>query len=118
MKQRYSALDVAATVSELQQTLVGLRLQNIYDINPKTYLLKLGREGSKEFVLVESGLRVHSTSFSRERLDSPSNFCIKLRKHLRTKRLSRLSQLGMDRIIDFKFGEHETGISFVSLMNM
>jgi predicted ribosome quality control (RQC) complex YloA/Tae2 family protein len=112
MKTRFSALDVAAVVSELQGQLVGQRLQNIYDINAKTYLLKFaGAEGQKEFLLIESGIRFHRTVYSREKSDTPSGFCMKLRKHLRTKRLSGLRQLGVDRVIDLKFGENETGAS-------
>ena len=34
----------------------------------------------------------------------PSNFTLKLRKHLRTRRLEDVRQLGMDRIVDFVFG--------------
>ncbi len=109
MKQRFSTLDVAAAVSELQGPLVGLRLQNVYDLNSKTYLLKFAREGNKEFLLIESGIRLHSTVFARDKSDSPSGFCMKLRKHLRTKRLSSLKQLGLDRVVDLKFGENETG---------
>ncbi|KAJ2802630.1 hypothetical protein H4R20_003208 [Coemansia guatemalensis] len=33
----------------------------------------------------------------------PSSFCIKLRKHLKARRLTGVSQIGMDRVLDFEF---------------
>ena len=52
-----------------------------------------------------------STSFclqyQKEKSDTPSNFTLKLRKHLRTRRLEDVKQLGVDRIVDFQFGTGE-----------
>ncbi|KND01392.1 uncharacterized protein SPPG_03203 [Spizellomyces punctatus DAOM BR117] len=108
MKQRFSALDVSAQVAELRLRLVGLRLQNVYDINQRTYLFKFSRPDHKEIILIESGIRMHSTEFTREKSNTPSHFAMKLRKHLRTRRLNALDQLGADRVVDMRFGEGET----------
>lgn len=43
----------------------------------------------------------------RNKSDVPSNFTLKLRKHIRTRRLERVRQLGVDRIVDFVFGSGE-----------
>jgi hypothetical protein len=40
--------------------------------------------------------------------DAPSNFTLKLRKHLRTRRIEDVRQLGVDRVVDFQFGCGET----------
>ncbi|KAI3651986.1 hypothetical protein MP228_003289 [Amoeboaphelidium protococcarum] len=103
MKQKFSALDIRAATVELQK-LVGLRLQNMYDVNSRTFLLKFAKPDVKESVLVESGSRIHLTDFVRDKSTVPSSLCMKLRKHLRTKRLSAVRQLGIDRIVDFEFG--------------
>ncbi|KAJ1725624.1 hypothetical protein LPJ61_005633, partial [Coemansia biformis] len=103
MKQRFSALDVRATAASLRQRVVGLRLQGIYDVNAKTMLLKFTRPGSKELVIVESGIRIHTTEYARDKAATPSSFCIKLRKHLRARRLTAVRQTGMDRMLDFEF---------------
>lgn len=58
----------------------------------------------KETLLFESGVRFHSTSFEWPKNPSPSGFTMKMRKHLKNKRLESLTQLGSDRIIDFQFG--------------
>jgi predicted ribosome quality control (RQC) complex YloA/Tae2 family protein len=80
-----------------------MRLQNIYDINAKTYLFKLARPDFKELVLIESGIRVHSTQYEREKPLQPSSFAMKLRKHLRQRRVSIVRQLGRDRVLIFEF---------------
>ncbi|CAG8537743.1 10624_t:CDS:10 [Paraglomus brasilianum] len=112
MKQRFSALDVRATVSDLKERIIGLRLQNFYDISPKTYLLKFAKPDKKEFLLVESGNRIHTTQFTRDKSISPSTFCIKIRKHIRARKLTNVRQLGIDRIIDFEFGSFGEGTTY------
>ena len=40
-----------------------LATANVYDINPKTYVLKLarsGEDGEKALLLIESGVRLHT----------------------------------------------------------
>ncbi|KAJ2742695.1 hypothetical protein GGI20_004293 [Coemansia sp. BCRC 34301] len=103
MKQRFSALDVRATVTALQQRIVGLRLQGIYDVNAKTFLFKFTKPDHKELVLIESGIRMHTTDYTRDKSITPSNFCMKLRKHLKARRLTAVRQIGMDRVVDFEF---------------
>ncbi|GAX80591.1 hypothetical protein CEUSTIGMA_g8028.t1 [Chlamydomonas eustigma] len=110
MKQRFTSVDCAAEVACLNNRLLGLRLANVYDLNAKTYVLKLaksGEDGEKVFLLLESGARFHTTELLREKADVPSNFTLKLRKHIRTRRLEAVRQLGVDRIVDFVFGSGE-----------
>ncbi|CAO3664318.1 unnamed protein product [Umbelopsis ramanniana] len=107
MKQRFSALDVRATVANLKERLIGLRVQNIYDVTSRTLLFKFAKPDSKELVLIEFGIRLHSTQFARDKSAMPSHFCGKLRKHLRTRRLLNVRQLGSDRIVDFEFAGGE-----------
>ena len=82
----------------------------------------VGKSGQKEMLLIESGIRIHTTEFNREKAMLPGNFCVKvrpcsclthalglthamqLRKHLRNQKLVGLRQLGSDRIIDLQFG--------------
>lgn len=86
---------------------MGLRVNQIYDIDNKTYLIKLQEKDTKQTLLLESGTRFHTTSFEWPKNASPSGFSMKLRKHLKNKRLESLQQLGTDRIIDFQFGVGE-----------
>eukprot|EP00756_Hemistasia_phaeocysticola_P060716 Hpha_TRINITY_DN4268_c0_g1::TRINITY_DN4268_c0_g1_i1::g.186598::m.186598 len=108
-KTRMTAVDLRAAASELSHMLVGSRLQNIYDINPRTYLLKFGGGGreQKQYVLLEVGTRLHLTTFNYDKPQVPSGFTLKLRKHVRQWRLDSLRQLGVDRVIDFCFGSED-----------
>ncbi|MCR9067172.1 MAG: NFACT family protein, partial [Cytophagales bacterium] len=108
MKDRFNALDVRAVVANIRSTLLGYRAANIYDINPRTYMFKLADTGKeKKLILIESGMRVHSTKYMRDIPKIPSIFTLKLRKHVRGKRLTDVRQLGIDRVIDFTFGSNE-----------
>ena len=74
------------------------------------YLLKLHKSGGmdgetqKEVLVLESGTRFHLSKYSRDKSNTPSNFCLKLRKHVRTKRIEKVEQVGIDRIVDFTIG--------------
>ncbi|KAK7329606.1 hypothetical protein VNO77_23776 [Canavalia gladiata] len=103
--------DVAAEVKCLRR-LIGMRCSNVYDLSPKTYVFKLmnssgvseSGESEKVLLLMESGVRLHTTLYMRDKSNTPSGFTLKLRKHIRTRRLEDVRQLGYDRIILFQFG--------------
>ena len=59
-KQRMTMLDLRCEVAELRTKLEGMRVANVYDINPRTYLLKFQKPGQKFLLLVESGTRAYS----------------------------------------------------------
>ncbi|CAM9629464.1 unnamed protein product, partial [Ectocarpus sp. 8 AP-2014] len=104
-KTRFTAADVRAMVRDLRSSVLGLRVANVYDLDSKTFLLKLASPGQeKAMLLLESGVRFHTTKFTHTKSDMPSGFSMKLRKHIRTQRLEDVRQMGMDRVVDFKFG--------------
>ena len=113
MKYRFTSLDCRAMVLSLQSTLLGYRVANCYDLNPKTYLIKLAKPDSKVVLLLESGVRLHTTAFERDKGNVPSGFTLKLRKSLKGKRIERVAQLGSDRIIVLTFGTGEWENSLV-----
>ncbi|XP_038907111.1 nuclear export mediator factor Nemf [Benincasa hispida] len=111
VKVRMNTADVAAEVKCLRR-LIGMRCANVYDLSPKTYMFKLmnssgiteSGESEKVLLLMESGVRLHTTAYVRDKSNTPSGFTLKLRKHIRTRRLEDVRQLGYDRIILFQFG--------------
>jgi predicted ribosome quality control (RQC) complex YloA/Tae2 family protein len=102
-KQRMNALDLACVVAELQH-LVGTRLQNVYDVTQQMYALKFVKGDLKENLIVEAGIRFHSTKYNREKPRVPSSFTMKLRKHIRNWRLESFTLVERDRIVDLCFG--------------
>ncbi|GIL69667.1 hypothetical protein Vretifemale_580 [Volvox reticuliferus] len=117
VKQRMSSADVAAEVACLRQRILGLRVANIYDLTPKTYVIKLarsGEEGEKVYLLLESGSRFHMTKVLREKSSElPSNFTLKLRKHCRTRRVESVRQLGVDRCMELTLGSGPAAVHLI-----
>ncbi|KAF2835002.1 hypothetical protein M501DRAFT_1020214 [Patellaria atrata CBS 101060] len=105
MKQRFSSLDVKVIAHELSKRLVSLRVSNIYDLSTRIFLLKFQKPDHREQLVVDSGFRCHLTSFARETAAAPSPFVARLRKFLRTRRVTAVSQVGTDRILDFQFSD-------------
>ncbi|KFY22612.1 hypothetical protein V493_06468, partial [Pseudogymnoascus sp. VKM F-4281 (FW-2241)] len=105
MKQRFSSLDVKVIAHELSNSLVTLRLANVYDLSSKIFLLRFAKPDDKKQMIIDSGFRCHLTSFSRATAASPSVFVTKLRKFLKTRRVTAVTQIGTDRIIEFQFSE-------------
>lgn len=105
VKSRFNVLDIQRCVAEMSNSLCGMFVNNIYDMDSKTFALKFNSPGrDKQMVVIESGVRCHITKFIKENVGVPSGFAMKLRKHLRQKRLLSVNQLGIDRVVDFCFG--------------
>ena len=105
MKQRFSSIDVQVIAHELSKSLVSLRLANIYDLSSRIFLFKLAKPGHREQLLIDSGFRCHLTSFARSTAAAPSPFVSRLRKFLRTRRVTKVEQVGTDRVIEIQFSD-------------
>ncbi|KAH0534552.1 hypothetical protein KQX54_005197 [Cotesia glomerata] len=84
-----------------------MRVNQIYDIDHRTYLIRLQRSEEKKVLLLESGNRIHTTAFEWPKNVAPSGFSMKMRKHLKNKRLESLTQIGCDRMVDLQFGSNQ-----------
>lgn len=61
-----------------------MRVNNIYDIDSKTYLIRLQRTEEKEVLLIESGNRFHTTAFEWPKNMAPSGFSMKVKSKKKT----------------------------------
>ncbi|XP_041668539.1 nuclear export mediator factor Nemf-like isoform X2 [Cheilinus undulatus] len=113
MKTRFATVDIRAVIAEINANYMGMRVNNVYDIDNKTYLIRLQKPDSKAVLLIESGTRIHSTDFEWPKNMMPSGFAMKCRKHLRTRRLTQVKQLGIDRIVDIQFGSDEAAYHLI-----
>ncbi|XP_061553294.1 ribosome quality control complex subunit NEMF-like isoform X2 [Phycodurus eques] len=113
MKTRFTTADIRAAIAEINANYMGMRVNNVYDIDNKTYLIRLQKPDSKAILLLESGLRIHSTDFEWPKNMMPSGFAMKCRKHLKTRRLTQVKQLGIDRIVDLQFGSEEAAYHLI-----
>ncbi|XP_051002899.1 ribosome quality control complex subunit NEMF [Acomys russatus] len=113
MKSRFSTVDLRAVLAELNASLLGMRVNNVYDVDNKTYLIRLQKPDFKATLLLESGIRIHTTEFEWPKNMMPSGFAMKCRKHLKSRRLVSAKQLGVDRIVDFQFGSDEAAYHLI-----
>jgi predicted ribosome quality control (RQC) complex YloA/Tae2 family protein len=71
-------------------------------------------------MVIDSGFRCHLTKFSRATATEPSHFVSRLRKHLKTRRVTSIFQVGTDRIIEFQFsdGQYRMFLEFYAAGNI
>lgn len=105
MKQRFSSLDIKVIAKELSQSLVSLRVSNIYDLSSRIFLFKFAKPNHRAQIVVDSGFRCHLTSFARTTAGAPSPFVARLRKFLKTRRVTSVKQVGTDRILELQFSD-------------
>jgi len=95
-----TSFDIAALTPELDQTIKDARIDNIYQINPTTLLLKLRQPSQPSLhLLIEAGKRLHLTSYALEKPKRPTAFCMALRKHLRNGRITGIQQHEFERTV-------------------
>jgi len=95
-----TSFDIAAITTELEHLLNDARIDNIYQTNPKTLLLKLRCPAQPTAQLViEAGKRIHLTSYSFTTPPKPPAFCMALRKYLRNARIAKVQQHEFERIM-------------------
>ena len=103
-KKEFTSFDASAVVHELKDALVNSRVNNVYQLDAKTLLLKLHKTDRPPLRLVmEAGRRLHLTAYALEKPLVPPAFCMALRKHLRGAWLASVEQYEFERIIIFYF---------------
>ena len=114
MKQRVTSEDIACIIPALNKLLDGAYLTQIYDgTEDSTRMLimkfrnKINGENKTYFLLLESGIRVHTIDHFNSVRPGPSGCASKIRKEIGDKRLYPIQQLGSDRIMDFLFSNEK-----------
>jgi predicted ribosome quality control (RQC) complex YloA/Tae2 family protein len=99
----FTSFDVAAKAHELKNEITDSRVNNIYQLDAKTLLLKLHKVDKPPLLLLlEAGRRFHLTAYAQEKPAAPPAFCMALRKHLRNAWLRAVDQHEFERIVIFK----------------
>lgn len=110
VKSRFTNLDIVAILPELNQKLKGLRVNQIYDIDHKTYLIRFNpptatsgaidstgklvqpsidlndeaeEDASKTLLLIESGMRIHTTTYKWPKNPTPTGMFVKYKNVFR-----------------------------------
>lgn len=100
LKEEMSSFDIAALIPEIEGLIKGVRVDNIYQTNRKTLLLRLHQPDQPPFYFIaEAGKRLHKTSYALVRPRKPPAFCMALRKHLKNGRITELRQHEFERTV-------------------
>ncbi|MBW2987704.1 NFACT family protein, partial [Candidatus Woesearchaeota archaeon] len=106
MKTGITSLELRYIVKELQK-LVGGKLDKIYQPDKNELLISIHVPSSgKNLIRIVSGKYLYMTKFKPE-MDSPSSFCMFLRKQLGNAKVEEIKQLGTERIVRFKLRTFE-----------
>lgn len=115
-------MDLKILTAELVLEISNYRLLNIYNIANSTrqFVLKFAIPDSKKSLVLDCGNKVHLSNFERPIAPAPSNFVTKLRKHLKTRRLSAIKQVDNDRVLVLQFsgGDFYLVLEFFSAGNV
>lgn len=107
-KKEFTSFDVAVVVGELKNAIVDSRVNNVYQLDPKTIVLKLHKTSLAPLRLVmEAGKRLHLTNYSIESPHVPPAFCMALRKYLRGAWITDIIQHEFERIVAVQFRTKE-----------
>ena len=102
----FDAFFLSAVLDEVRDRCLGGRVDKIHQPSRDTLILHSRcREGREKFLLAANPTapRLHLTAASPENPAEPPMFCMLLRKHLLGAKLTAVSQLPMERCVNFTF---------------
>lgn len=102
MTDRIASLDLKGLVHELASLLEGSFIRNIYQKN-SSLLFKLWTKEGKKHLLIEPSRRLNITKIMET--GKATELAKSLRRHLRKRRIDRISQYKLDRIFEMKVGQ-------------
>lgn len=98
----YDGIVTRSVVNELQDALIGGRIDKVYQQEKDEILIKVYSRGENHKLVISansSNPRMHLTKYSKENPKEPPMFCMLLRKHLIGGKVLNVEQSSMDRIV-------------------
>lgn len=100
VEKSLSSIDIAIAVEELKEKVTESRVNKIYQYDKNIIVLKLHKKDNPQIRLVlESGKRIHLTSYVIIPPKVPPGFCMALRKYLNGAWLDNIEQYEFERIV-------------------
>ena len=115
MKETLTSFDIAAALTEINQSAEGAYITKIYQIDIKTLLFKFRKPNEPKLqLLIEAGKRLHLTSYAHEIPKRPSAFCMSLRKYLDNSIVKTVKQHEFERIVTLQLGTRQGDFRLIS----
>ncbi len=113
-KKDFSSFDLHAITHELKTKLSDARVNNVYQLDDKTLLLKLHKTNEQPMRLIlQAGRRLHLTNYAPEKPQTPPAFCMTLRKYLPGAWISNIEQHEFERIVMLRFRAKEGELQLI-----
>lgn len=122
----FDGITTNAITNELNQILIGARIEKIYVPNKNEIIFSFHTQDRKNYKLLISidanNSRLHLTNQTRENPTVAPQFCMILRKYLQGGKIVNIKQIGLDRIVIFSienindFGDYVQKNFIVELM--
>lgn len=106
----YDGIFMAALAAELQEKLIGGRVDKIYQPESDTLILGIRSDRSNHRLKLTASASMPYVSLTHAKPENPQQppmFCMLLRKHLTGARLIDIRQRGLERILDFVFDTYD-----------
>ncbi len=103
----FDGVAMRAVAVELNETIVGGRVEKVLQPERDEIHLLIRNNYKNHRLLVSASAnhaRVHLTQHSKQNPDRAPMFCMLLRKHLIGGKVLSVTQLGMERVLDIRFG--------------
>jgi len=109
IKKTISNLDLFVLAQEINLILQEGFINNIYEIDSeqRNLLLKCRSKSGKQQLIIDSKNRLNLTQYDYPTPKYPSQFIMSLRKFLKGRRITRIYQYHLDRILIFEIGSNE-----------
>ncbi|MDD5087000.1 MAG: NFACT family protein [Candidatus Nanoarchaeia archaeon] len=117
MKKNLASIEISYIVKELNE-LIDSKLDKIYHIGKNVFLFQFHITGKgKKILRISVPDYLFITDYKGEAPETPSQFCMILRKNLEQARLRSIKQLHSERIIELLFEKQEKRKVFIELFN-
>ena len=98
----FDGIVTRSVVNELRSSLLGARIDKIYQQEKDELLIQIYNKGENFKLLISASSnnsRLYLTKFSKKNPDTPPVFCMLLRKHLLGGIILNIEQYSMDRVV-------------------
>ena len=112
MKKELSSIDLSYVLKELD-VLINSRVDKVFNIGKKEVLIQFYVSGRGKYILRILPNFIYLTS-SKKIAETPSGFCMFLRKYLNNVRLRKISQINSERVVEFLFESKEGNLILIA----
>lgn len=102
----FDGIILNSIVNELKQTIIGAKVNKVYQPNKNNILLDLYTNGKKfnlSLCIEPKNCRLNLTKHLMENPMQAPSFCMLLRKHLSSAKLISIHTFDLERIVEFEF---------------